>query len=272
MNSKTRRVFAIILFATAILGWIISLSGVVAVWYVRPRLTRAVVSQVEVLQLTLEVTNKGLQVSQDSLQAIIVSLDTLQKTVQATANTVNGTSPFLDSLIKITDQSLPQAVEGLKSSLETAQQGAQVVDEALRRVTNIPLLGQWLSDRGYDPTTPLDQGLSKVADGVTKLDDTFQGMTESLTNTRDTIQSVQSGIGDMADNIGEITTNLEETKQVLSEYQTTIQSVLDFLDRWGERFPQLIIFVAVLFTVLFIWIAATQVGLFLQAMQYYRDE
>jgi methyl-accepting chemotaxis protein len=268
MNTKTKRIFGIVLIAAAILGWLISLSGVVAIWYIRPPLTKVLVSQVEFLTLTLEVTDKGLDLSQDSLQAIITSLDTLQETVQTTANAVKGTTPFLSSLINITDQNLPNAIQGLKDSLETAQQGAKVVDDALRKVTNIPLLGEWLSERGYNPSTPLDEGLSKVAEGVTRLDNTFQGMTESLTNTREKIQSVESGIQEMADNIGEITTNLQETRQVLVQYQETIQSTLDFLNRWGDRIPQLITLATVLLTILLIWIAATQIGLFLQGQEY----
>jgi uncharacterized phage infection (PIP) family protein YhgE len=271
INPKTRRILGIILLSAAILGWLISLSGLAVVWIARPKVTKAVVSQVEMLKLTLEVTTKGLAISQDSLGAIVSSLETLQGTVQKTAAIVEGTTPFIESLAAITEDNLPKSVAGLRSSLETAQEGAQVIDDALRKVTNIPLLGDWLSERGYNPTTPLDEGLGKVAEGINKLDETFQGMTDSLNNTRDSVQGVQQGISDMATDIGEVKTNLQEAKQVLADYEETTQAALDFLNNWSDRLPQFITMVSILLTLLLVWIAFTQLGLFLQGTEYYRQ-
>ncbi len=268
MNSKTRRIIGTTLIITAILGWLISAVGLVGVWVARPKVTQAVVSQVEMLKLTLEVTTKGLAISQDSLTAIITSLETLQGTVAKTAGIVDDTTPFIDSLAQISADSLPKTVEGLRSSLETAQQGAKVIDDALRKVTSIPLLGDWLSDQGYNPTTPLDKGLSEVSDGINTLDETFQGITDNLKNTRDSVQGVQEGIEAMAENIGQVKTNLQEARQVLADYQETTQSALDFLSRWGDRLPQLITAIAVMISILLIWIAATQLGLYLQGLEY----
>jgi methyl-accepting chemotaxis protein len=272
MKPKTKRILGILLISTAILGWLISLSGLVGVWVARPKVTKAVVSQVEMLKLTLEVTTKGLAVSRDSLAAIISSLETLQGTVEKTAGIVNGTTPFIDSLAQISADNLPKTVEGLRSSLETAQQGAKVIDDALRKVTSIPLLGDWLSDKGYNPTTPLDQGLSQVSEGINTLGETFQGITDNLTNTRSSVEGVQQSIEQMAADIGQVKTNLQDAKQVLADYQDTTQSALDFLNTWGNRLPQLITLLAVVFSVLFIWIAATQLGLFLQGMEYTHQE
>jgi methyl-accepting chemotaxis protein len=268
MKPNTKRIIGIFLISTAILGWLISLSGLVGVWVARPKVTKAVVSQVAMLKLTLEVTNKGLAVSQDSLTAIISSLETLQSTVQKTAGIVDGTTPFIDSLARLSADNLPKTVESLRRSLETAQQGARVIDDALRKVTNIPLLGDWLSDKGYNPTTPLDQGLGQVSEGINSLDETFQGITDNLTKTRASVEGVQQGIEQMGADIGQVKTNLQDANQVLADYQETTRSALDFLNTWGDRLPQLITLLAVLFSVLFIWIAATQFGLFLQGMDY----
>lgn len=268
MKPKTRHIIGIILITTAILGWLISAIGLVGVWVARPKITQAVISQVEMLKLTLEVTTKGLAISQDTLTTIVASLETLQGTVEKTAGIVDGTTPFIDSLAQLSAENLPQTVESLRNSLATAQQGAQVIDDALRKVTSIPLLGDWLSDQGYNPTTPLDKGLSQVADGINSLDETFQGISDNLNNTRDSIQGVQEGIQTMADNIGQVKTNLADARQVLADYQETTQATLDFLNRWGDRLPQLITLLAVVISILLIWIAATQLGLYLQGSEY----
>jgi methyl-accepting chemotaxis protein len=272
MSLKTRRILGIVLVSAAILGWLLSLSGLIAIWTVRPSLTNTLVSNVKAIKGTLELATTGLEVTQKSLGAIVSSLETLQATVEKTAAIVNSTTPFFDSLINITDQNLPNTVDGLKSSLATAQQGAQVIDEALRKVTTLPLIGNLLSDQGYNPTTPLDKGLSNVADGINKLDETFQGMTDSLNNTKENVQAVQDSISTMATNIKEINTNLKEADQVIQQYQDAAQSALAFLNKWEDRLPELITLLAVVFSLFFIWIAATQLGLFLQGLQYYQKQ
>lgn len=272
MNPKTGRAIGILLISAAILGWLLSLSSLAATWIIRPKLTEAVVSQVDMLTLTLEVTTKGLSVSQESLAAIVASLDTLQGTVQKTAGVVDGATPFIDSLADISAENLPKAIDGLRTSMETAQQGAKVIDDALRKVTSLPLIGDWLSNQGYNPTTPLDQGLNQVAEGINQLDDTFQGITDNLTNTRNSLQGVKDGINAMADDIGEVKNNLQETQDTLAAYQETTQSALDFLNRWSGRFPQLITFAAVFLSIVLVWIAVTQVGLFLQGRSYFSKE
>lgn len=268
-NPKTRRVIAIILMSAAVLGWLICLTGLITIWAVRPDLTRTAVSQVEGTKAILEITTQGLEVTQNSLGAVVASLEVLQGTVQKTADTISSTTPFIDSLINVTDENLPKTIEGLKSSLSTAEQGAKVIDDALRKVTNLPLIGDFLSEKGYNPSTPLDKGLAEVSGGIAKLDETFSTMSQSLNNTKGNIEEVQAGITEMAGNIGEIKTNLEAARVVLKQYQALAQTALDFLNQWGDRLPQIIALLAVLFSLLFVWIAAAQLGLFLQGMDYY---
>lgn len=271
-NPKTRRLIAIILISAAVLGWLICLAGLVTIWAVRPGLTRTVVSQVDGTKAILEITTQGLEVTQNSLGAVVASLQVLQGTVQKTADTINSTTPFIDSLISVADENLPKTIEGLKSSLSTAEQGAKVIDDALRKVTNLPIIGNFLAEKGYDPSTPLDKGLADVSAGISRLDDTFTTMSQSLSDTKGNIQDVQAGIAEMAGNIGEIKTNLESARQVLKQYQSLAQSALDFLIEWGDRLPEIIAVLAVLFSVLLLWIAGAQLGLFLQGMGYWEGK
>ncbi len=268
MSPKTRRIFGFILITAAILGWAFSLSGLVAVWVARPSVTNLAVNNVKVIKGALEVTTTGLEASQKSLDAIVSSMETLQGTVQKTANTVEGAAPLIGSLATLADQNLPKTVEGLKNSLATAQQGARVIDEALRKLTDLPIIGGLFNDKPYNPTTPLDKGLSEVADGINNLDETFQGMTDNLNRTRDNVQAVQEDITGIATNIGIVIANLKEAESVLSQYQSTAQAALDFLNKWEGRLPQLITLLSVVISFFLVWVALTQLGLFLQGREY----
>jgi uncharacterized phage infection (PIP) family protein YhgE len=122
----------------------------------------------------------------------------------------------------------------------------------------------------YDPDTPLSEGIDKVSNGLNALDQTFNDMSTSLKNTQSSIKNVQEGIHTMAENIGEITGNLRDAQLVIAQYQKTAQSLLDFLNEWGDRLPQLITLAAVVVSLFFLWIALTQLGLFLQGLEYSR--
>ena len=267
MTPKTARTIGIILISAAIFGWMIALTGIITVWAVRPGLTETAVTQVDGLKATLKITSTGLEVTDKSLGAIITSLGALETTVETTAGTINATAPFMDSLIAVTDTNLPETVANLQTSLDTAQEGAQVIDNALGVVTRIPILSSFLGGDAYDPATPLSDGLAKVSGGLDNMANTFENMTNSLQNTRDSITAVQAGINEMAASIGEITANLEDAQQVMREYQKFAENMLGFLERWGDRLPEIIAGLAIGLTVLLLWVAATQLGLFLYGME-----
>lgn len=267
MSPKLTRTFAIILISAAILGWVISLGGTLLVWGYRPRATQAAVSQVKVLRAGLELTTAGLEVTQKSLTAVVSGLEGLQATVNTTAETVKATTPFLESLIGVAENSLPTAVEAVQKSVDTAQDGAKVIDNVLRAISAIPLL-----NGRYNPTTPLDEALDNVSQGLAALPENFAKMSDSLSSARDGINAVEDGITNMAADIGAITASLQEAQTIIGDYLETAEMVLDFLKAWENRIPQLITILAVIFTIFFVWIAATQLGLLLQGLQLYHNQ
>jgi hypothetical protein len=265
-NTASARVIGIILISAAILGWLICLSGVVAIWAVRPSFTESVVSQVKVVRFAMETTVSGLELAQDSVSGIVNSMAVLEGAIDKAADTINATTGFIDPLINITGEKLPNTVSSIQDSVGKAQEGAGKIDDALRFLNSLPLVGG-----NYNPVNPLDKALTQVSEGLSNFQETFGNMSESLTNTRDGIKSVQQSVQDMGASVSEIKSNLVEAQKVMQQYQDLAQSVLDFLVRWGDRLPQIIAGLAFLFTIFFFWIAATQLGLFLQGWQVYQS-
>ena len=268
MSPKTYRIIGVTLIGAAILGWLFSLSGVVAIWVMRPKVTALLEGQVVFMKGALEVTSSGLDITQKSLVAIVGSLDVLQGTVKSTGEAVELTGPILDSLVKVTEENLPNTVGSVQDSLATARQGAQVIDNALKTITSIPLLSSFLGGSRYNPPTPLGDALDSVSGKLNDLTGSLNDMADGIKNTRMNVEEVQSGIQNMAERIGEINANLQESQAVLAEYQTAIQGLLDFLKKWEGRIPQLITLLAAILTVLLLWIAVTQLGFFMQGLGY----
>lgn len=271
ISPRATRVIGILLISAAIFGWLLSLISMVAIWTLRPRITQAVVQQVAGLEAGLELAIDGLRITYQSLGAMADTLQSLESGVDQAAQTLDGAAPFLQGLISVADQNLPGTLTGLRSSLEKAQAGAQRIDDALRKVTSLPLIGPLLTPDTYNPSTPLDQGLASLSQGLDRLDESFTSLGENLSATRDNLLSVQSEIEGIAMRIGEIRTNMQAAQGAIQQYESAAQSALDFLNRWGDRLPQLITTLAILLTILFLWIALTQLALFLQGMQYYRN-
>ena len=268
VKAKQYRTIGVVLIAAAIIGWIFSLSGIVIVWVERPRVTAIIEGQVLFFKGALEVTTRGLTITENSLGAIVSSLDVLENIVQSTADTVDLTGPILDSLVKIAEENLPNTVGSVQDSLSTAQQGAGVIDSALKTITSIPLLRNLIGGSSYNPPTPLGDALDAVSGKLDDLTASLNGMADGIQNTRANIQEIQTGIESMASNIGEINTSLQEAQSVINEYQQTIQGLLDFLQKWEGRIPLLLTIVAVILTIFFIWIGATQLGFFMQGLDY----
>lgn len=271
MSPRTTKFISVLLISGAIIGWLLVFASLVAIWGLRPRLTQAAVQQVAGLKASLELAIDGLRITHESLGAIAETMQSLEGGIDQAAQALDGATPFLNGLISVADQNLPGTLTGLRSSLEKAQAGAQRIDDALRKVTSLPLIGPLLTPDTYNPTTPLDQGLASLSQGLDRLDESFNSLSENLTATRDNLQDVQGEIEGISRRIGEIRANLQAAQGAIKQYQSAAQSALEFLNRWGDRLPQLIITLAIIFTILLLWIAITQLGLFLQGMQYYRS-
>jgi hypothetical protein len=65
-------------------------------------------------------------------------LDHLAQSILSLTNILQDAGPLMDSLETLTGEDLPSTLDATQTSLETAQQSADIIDNLLRTLSRIP--------------------------------------------------------------------------------------------------------------------------------------
>lgn len=266
MRQLSRRFTGMMLISTAIIGLVISLVGVVGVWWVRPPLTRALTSSVGLVIGALETTAQGLTVVGQSLDLADSSVARLEEAFTTLVTSLGDTVKVLDTLVALSGRGLPATVQAAQISLRAAQASAQVLEGMLYAVTSIP----FFPGQPYNPETPLHQALGEVATSLDGLNTSFTTMEESLAQTGSNLGLIETEVKRMQEDIQHIRESLQEARDVVRQYQDTTARLLERL-RWLEaNLPRLTTLAAIGLTIFLVWLGFNQVGVLLQGLEFLR--
>lgn len=260
MKHLFRRLVGTMMIIAAIGGLLFSLIGLGMVWYFKPAATETLLADLRLASDTLDTTADGLAIAWQSLNTSTASITALQNSLEATAETIDRTTPLVNTLVGLTRDDLPNAVSAAQTSLVSAQESARIIDSVLRALTSIP----FVPDDLYSPPIPLHESLQQVAESMQGLPEAFDTIEESLLSAGNNLEVVQVDFRLMAADILEIQTSLEEAQSVVNDYQALVADMQMRVDRQIERLPGLLNLLAWVITFILAWTAVAQIGLLLQ--------
>jgi len=267
MKSFFNRVIGISLIIAAIFGLVFSVGVLVGIWRIKDQVTTSTTNTLVLLSDALDVTGQGLEVSQQAIDASINSIKALSETVSAVAQTIDTTSPLLNNLTNVMKDDLPKTIDATQSSLQTAQKGAEVIDNFLKILTNIPILNSLLSRDSYNPQTPLDQALGNVSDSLNNLPTALEKMQTDLQTTGSSLLEIKDGFEAMAASIDQIENNVTNFSQVIREYQLMIEDLQNKIAFLQTNLATIINTIAILLSLFLVWMIVVQFALLTQGWE-----
>ncbi len=172
-----------------------------------------------------------------------VALTTLDDTVELISTTLDTTA---DGLVVI-GQSLQAAADTIAATEEATLAIAQTVHDIDSVVS------------GFMDILSFIPGMSTVADS-------------DIDSASENLSSAETEMLAVATNIGAISTNLGDAQEVIDAYQDAVTISQERLQNIQEDGPKWITAMAVMLTVIFIWLAIAQVGLIVQGMEMMHKE
>lgn len=263
MNTTGRRIVALIMIIFAVLSLIITAYGIYQVWQLREPAIDNISDTLDLVGSTLQATADGLVVVGESLDSVISSLAGLESTVDTLAKSIEDTAPLVNSLGTLTGDVLPNAVTSAQTSLESAQDGARIIDTVLRALTIF-------NRSAYEPEVPLHEALGEVSEGLNDIPDSLTTMEDSLDSTYSNLEVMQAEISLIAEDIGAINKGLEEGQKVIEQYQELIADMQTRIDGFQSRLPSIVETFAWVSTFILIWLGIAQVGLLTQGITMFR--
>lgn len=275
-----RKILGIIVMLAGILGLLLSLAGLGATWYYRPSMESAFNNILTTLSSSLDLSQEGLRVTEDALTAAVGSIDALQQTVKATAASLGSTQPVLEGITGFMGDQLPATLDAARSSLNAAQQGAQVVDNAIQSlntfqsvISAIPIISAFMPAPPQTTTeegTPLSEALGDVSESLAGLPDLSAELSVDLEAAAGSLTDVEDALNLMAENIGGITESLEGYLSMVQRSQASMKGLQSQLDLWQTNLPTLVNAIALIASLFLVWLLIAQIVIFTQGLELYQ--
>lgn len=259
-----RRLIGVLLILAAILGLVVSIGALYVIWNAQATMTTGLQNTIDLLGQTLETTSQGLVVTQQSLQSSVDLIGNLQSSVETTAEAIGSANPMVDEIARLMKEDLPDSIRATQTSLLTAKQSAAAIDNVLKAMSSIPLIGPSI---GYDPEVPLADALGMVAESLQDLPDSFIKMQNDLKVTQSSLQTFEADLTVMADSVGQIQSSVAQYDQVIGGYQDSLNQILAQLDMLSTNLPNIVRLVSTGLTAFLVWMAIAQLGLFTQGWE-----
>lgn len=261
---KLRKIIGYLFFIFAILGVVFSLLGIYQVWMIRPRIISETDGQLKIIIQALETTQDGLAIVDQSLQTSGQDVVSIKKAIDALASSVESSDALLDSLSKLTGDEIPKTVQSTQASLTSAQTSAQLIDDILGALTQIPLLPL----DPYKPDVPLHTSLKNVSTSLDTLPKSMKDIHDNLETGRGNLETMKGELKKISTSINKMGENLAEARNVVKQYQDSTTRLKSSLESAQQNSPQWINGAAWVLTFLLSWFFIFQFILFYQAVDF----
>ena len=273
-----RKLLGVLVMSAGILGLLLSLAGLAAIWIYKPAIVTSVDSTLVTLDNTISVSQETMRITGQALGATVDSVGALSVMLEATATSVEDTQPILDQLNTFMGEKLPDTMDAAASSLKTAQQGAEVLDGAIKSLDSfrsvmsaVPLIGSFVEKptQAYNPEEPLAKSLGDLATQLEGLPEMFVEMSANLDKADDNLVTIQGSLITMSDSVGSITTSLSEYETMVTQSQSSMDDLKLMLSNIQDNLTNIVNSAALVLTLAFLWLLAAQVVILSQGWELY---
>ncbi|MBN1658222.1 MAG: hypothetical protein JXA93_07455 [Anaerolineae bacterium] len=277
--SVVRRFLGILVMLAGVLGLLLSLAGLAAVWVVKPTVEVYAQTTLDTLNDSIVTSKSVVDTTSQALGATVDSVDALSAMLGTTADTLEDTQPVLEKFDTIMNTTLPATLKAATDSLYTAQEAAGILESTIVQLdafrfllAGTPMIGDLLPQTGeaYSPEVPLASSLGELATNIEGLPDTFVAISEDLSTTDEKLAAVQDNLITMSDSVAMISSSLSEYERMVVESKGSMDDLASILTNIKSNLPNILNVTAIVLTLLFSWLLAAQVVILSQGWELFQ--
>jgi hypothetical protein len=247
----------------SILGLLLSVVGLALVPRLISQLEGSLSATIELSLSALETSGETLTIAEGILGETADAIASAQGATGDVQQTIDSSRAALNSLHSLLQTDLPQVVGKTQQSLESAQEGAQLIENLLFGLNSISAL----TGTSYEPETSLSESIGDIQGGLDNLPGTYQQMALDIDATRRDLSALKDELDTLHTSLQGIEVSLREAQSVIGEYGLLIDDLIDSLGQLQERVPLGIQRARWLSIFIFVWLALTQIGLAFQGWE-----
>lgn len=260
MSKLFARITAAFLFFGAVIGLLLSLAMIVLVFPVRAKAVVAIGDTLDLTHNALTTTSDILEVVDDTLGEVDSSFSLLVESTRSTSESLKGTSELTTSIAGLVGSSLSKVIGETQQSLEAASKTARLIDDALAIITAVPLF-----KTRYAPENSLESTITGISTSLDPMESALGNIQEDLDRTAGDLGGIRTSLSGLADSLEKISDSIDDAQTATDEYRKTVDQLIDKVENAQKHYKIWLTILAVLVITFFLWMAAAQVGIMLQA-------
>lgn len=277
--SAFRRFLGILIMTAGVMGFILSVGGLIAVWVVRPQITSSITNTVNTIDNSITTSKNVLTITEQALTATVSSVDSLSSMLETTATTVEDTQPVFTQVNSMLADTLPVTMQDVSTSIKGAQDAAVVLESSLASLENfqtlvgsLPGFSSLIVKPPQNDTIekPLSESLGDLAKNLESLPKTFSDMSVSLDNADNNLVLLQTNLTTMSTSVNTISINLGEYQAVIGDSQQSMDNLQSIITNIKKNLPLFTRVTMAVLTVFLLWLIAVQVVIWSQGLELYR--
>jgi ABC-type transporter Mla subunit MlaD len=257
---KTKRILALILLILSVFFFIASLAGIAVTWVYNVRFTEQALVELGAIQTDLALTQSNLKTAQENLESAQAQIDIFQAAMEAIGLDAMQNTQVLAEVVGKVEGTLTPILDQAAGTVGGFRDKFVAFKDAIESLNDLPLVN--IEIPGVET---IDQIAQNVADLQTQILETKQKVEDVSTLTQETVETFSTGFANWETTIQENLVMLDNYSSKVSAYQARVDDLLARVPGWLD-------WAAVILTVFLVWLAFSQVGLFVLAWEFYKGE
>jgi archaellum component FlaC len=254
------RLTAAFLFLGSIIGLLFSIAIIALVFPIRAKLVVGLDESLALTHKGLTTTSNILTTIDNTLTKVDGSLTVLVDSARDTSASLKTTSEMATSIASLVGDSFTAVIDKTQSSLDVAGKTARIVDDTLALIAAVPIIGA-----RYEPENTLEDSINGISTSLDPMTTNLGEVRDDLKQTAEDLGGIRSSLDTLADSLEDILGSVEDTQKSTQEYIATVNTLIDKVEFIQKNFRTWLTILSILAILFFLWMAAAQVGMMMQA-------
>ncbi len=257
---KTKRIIALVLVILSVIFFIASLAGIALTWVYSQQFSDSTMNRLDAIETDLRTAQTDLHNAKTELDSAQKQIDSLQTALQTLGVEGSDDIQAIGDLVGKLEDNLVPFISAVAERVESFRQTLASIKETIEKLNQLPLVN--IEIPGIEQLEQASASLDNVYNQILEA----QGKVSEISQlTQDTVTSLTSGFAGLEQSTQTLSATLGAYDAKFSAYLAEVVYLKANLSRWIDT-------AAILLTVLLVWLAFSQVALFLLAWSFYRGE
>jgi ABC-type transporter Mla subunit MlaD len=262
MSERWDRPVGYVLIANAAVGFLLGLAGLIGLWWAEPRLTQGAQELTSLATRAVDATAQLLVGVDDAVTTATDNMGAIETTMGDVSATLKNTADLTSSVSDIAGTDVLNIVRQTRTSLDSVEKTAQLVDDVLGVVSRIPLVGA-----RYQPEVPLHVSIQRVGQSLDPLPASITQVQHDLKAASTNLAAIERDVTTLTTRLGAIEENLKTVQKATHEYRAIAADLRTGLDTVQTGLPRVLRGFVWFGTAIMIWLMVAQLGLLTQGLE-----